>query len=43
MYAEERLLAVTGLFTFVAVDDARRPVAIHPVSALVDHAEERRD
>jgi acyl-CoA hydrolase len=28
MYSDERLLAVTGLFTFVAVDEQRRPVRI---------------
>jgi acyl-CoA hydrolase len=31
MYAEGRLLAVTGSFTFVAVDDQRRPMPIRPV------------
>ncbi len=31
MYAEGRLLAVTGSFTFVAVDDQRRPTPIRPV------------
>ena len=30
MYTEGRLLAVTGLFTFVAVDEQRRPVRILP-------------
>lgn len=28
MYSEERQLAVTGLFTFVAVDEHRRPVSV---------------
>ena len=28
MYSEERQLAVTGLFTFVAVDEHRRPVPV---------------
>ena len=35
MYAEGRLLAVTGSFTFVAVDDQRRPTPIRPVEAVV--------
>ena len=35
MYAEGRLLAVTGSFTFVAVDDQRRPMPIRPVEAAV--------
>ena len=30
MYAEGRMLAVTGLFTFVAVDDNRRPTPLRP-------------
>lgn len=30
MYSEERQLAVTGLFTFVAVDEHRRPVPVRP-------------
>lgn len=30
MYSEDRQLAVTGLFTFVAVDEHRRPTAIRP-------------
>jgi acyl-CoA hydrolase len=28
MYSEDRQLAVTGLFTFVAVDEHRRPVSV---------------
>jgi acyl-CoA hydrolase len=36
MYSEDRLLAATGLFTFVAVDEARKPVPIRAGSA---HAE----
>jgi acyl-CoA hydrolase len=28
MYSETRQLAVTGLFTFVAVDEHRRPVSV---------------
>ncbi len=31
MYAEGRLLAVTGSFTFVAVDENRRPTPLRPV------------
>lgn len=36
MYSEERLLAVTGSFTFVAVDDQRRPTPIRPVEVLAE-------
>ena len=36
MYSEDRQLAVTGLFTFVAVDEHRRPV---PVRAGVELAQ----
>ncbi|RYY12374.1 MAG: acyl-CoA thioesterase [Cytophagaceae bacterium] len=36
MYSEERLLAVTGSFTFVAVDEHRQPMPIHPVAAGLD-------
>ncbi len=35
MYSEERLLAVTDFFTFVAVDDQRRPTPIRPVAVTV--------
>lgn len=28
MYSEQRQLAVTGLFTFVAVDEHRRPISV---------------
>ena len=35
MYAEGRLLAVTGSFTFVAVDEDRRPTPIRPAEATV--------
>ena len=35
MYSEERQLAVTGLFTFVAVDEHRRPVPVHSGVELV--------
>ena len=34
MYAEGRLLAVTGSFTFVAVDDQRRPTPLRPTEAV---------
>jgi acyl-CoA hydrolase len=37
MYSEDRLLAATGLFTFVAVDEARKPV---PIRASSTHAEQ---
>jgi acyl-CoA hydrolase len=30
MYSDERLLAVTGSFTFVAVDERRRPTPLRP-------------
>jgi acyl-CoA hydrolase len=33
MYAEGRLLAVTGSFTFVAVDDQRRPTPLKSYSS----------
>jgi acyl-CoA hydrolase len=36
MHSEERLLAVTGSFTFVAVDEHRRPTPIRPVAAVVE-------
>ena len=39
MYSEERQLAVTGLFTFVAVDEHRRPVPVRPAAALPPAAE----
>ena len=32
MYSDERQLAVTGLFTFVAVDEHRRPVPVRPAA-----------
>jgi acyl-CoA hydrolase len=35
MYSEERQLAVTGLFTFVAVDEHRRPVPVRSGVELV--------
>jgi acyl-CoA hydrolase len=35
MYSDERLLAVTGLFTFVAVDEHRRPTPLRPVAEPV--------
>jgi len=33
MYSEERLLAVTGTFTFVALDEHRRPMPLRPGAA----------
>ena len=39
MYSDERQLAVTGLFTFVAVDEHRRPVPVRPAAALPPAAE----
>lgn len=33
MYADSRELAVSGNFTFVAIDDEKRPVPIHQVTA----------
>jgi len=35
MYSEDRQLAVTGLFTFVAVDEHRRPVPVRAGVELV--------
>ncbi|TVT42585.1 acyl-CoA thioesterase [Hymenobacter setariae] len=35
MYSEDRQLAVTGLFTFVAVDEHRRPVPVRSGVELV--------
>ncbi|MFD1872730.1 acyl-CoA thioesterase [Hymenobacter bucti] len=35
MYSEDRQLAVTGLFTFVAVDEHRRPVSVRSGVGLV--------
>jgi acyl-CoA hydrolase len=32
MYSDERLLAVTGSFTFVAVDEHRQPTPLRPVA-----------
>ena len=39
MYSDERQLAVTSLFTFVAVDEHRRPVPVRPAAALPPAAE----
>ncbi|TGE28522.1 acyl-CoA thioesterase [Hymenobacter metallicola] len=36
MYSEERTKAVTGLFTFVAIDNEKRPVRILPEAVVAE-------